>query len=183
MDIIYINKLFPKQPPEKYYGNKEYKRLFEFNQFFYRKNDKINFNNFQNYSFKNNSFNLTNYIDNLDLVKHFKLDISEFKYNLNDFNYQKFNYTKLNKYLNKKASQMSFRLLEGNGKAIYLFGVEDDGSILGLTHLEIEITFLLFSKIVNLIGATIKKIRIYRTMMDNKFIMSIRIYSNIKIDI
>ena len=38
----------------------------------------------------------------------------------------------------KKASQMLFRLNEGNGKAVYLIGVEDNGICRGIPFDELE---------------------------------------------
>jgi len=68
--LTYIDKTIPTQPPEKEYGNKEYKRY------------------------------LINHPNN---------------------NQEKF--------IEKRATQMLFRLIEGNSKAIYIFGVEDNGII------------------------------------------------------
>ena len=36
--------------------------------------------------------------------------------------------TKIKKY----ATQLKFRIIEGNGKAIYIIGLEDDGNIIGI---------------------------------------------------
>ena len=37
-------------------------------------------------------------------------------------------------FINRRASQMLYRLLEGNGKAIYLIGVDDNGKIYSLNE-------------------------------------------------
>ena len=37
-----------------------------------------------------------------------------------------------NDFINKRASQMLYRLIEGKGKAVYLLGVDDDGKIYSL---------------------------------------------------
>jgi len=42
------------------------------------------------------------------------------------------------KKINKYATQLKFRLVEGKGKAIYLLGVQDDGTIIGVPNNKIE---------------------------------------------
>ena len=79
--LSYIDKTIPKQPPEKEYGNKEYKR--------YLKNHP-----------KNNQ----------------------------------------ERFIEKRATQMLYRLIEGNGKALYLFGIDDDGEIVGMSKEELDST-------------------------------------------
>ena len=102
--IEYVNKTIPKQPPEKEYGNTEYKRYLFF------KNKK--------------------------------------RSSLMDF-------------YEKRASQMLFRLCEGNGKALYLLGIDDDGQIVGMTPQEMEFTLNHLKSIVKKIDAKIKMIRAY----------------------
>ena len=98
MNINYINKIIPKQGPEQYYGNKEYKRNIQIHD------------------------NLTMY---------------------------------------KRATQMLFRINEGNGKAIYLIGIDDNGSIVGLNKKELLLSIKSIKKISNQIHAKINKIYIY----------------------
>ena len=38
--------------------------------------------------------------------------------------------------INKRITQMKYRLYEGNGEALYFIGVMDDGSLLGLSEEE-----------------------------------------------
>ena len=102
-NMIYINKLIPKQPPEKEYGNKEYKRMFSIRG-------------------HNNS---------------------------------------IKKLVMKRASQLLFRLIEGEGKAIYLLGIDDNGEVIGLNKQEMETTINFMKKIVEETKGTIKIIRIY----------------------
>ena len=126
-NIIFKNLIIPKQKPEKFYGNIEYKR---------------------------------------SLI-------------LKGNNNQKLQSIK------KKASQMLFRLLEGNGKALYILGIEDNGEIYGLNESELKLTLNTFYKIVNDIKAKIKIIRIYNGMNNkiNKigYVCAIRIYLPIEI--
>ena len=121
---LYMDKLFPNQPPEKEDGNKEYKRCL-----------KINNPNVKN---------------------------------------------KLN-YLDKKATQMLYRLNEGDGKAVYLVGVDDDGFACGISKVELIQTYKYIEKITNIINAKIKNIRIYKSKT-NKYIMSIRLFIDISFD-
>ncbi|RZN62100.1 MAG: GTP-binding protein, partial [Methanonatronarchaeia archaeon] len=51
------------------------------------------------------------------------------------------------------ASQLKYRLLEGNGSARYLIGVRDDGSIRGLTQKEFKETVEVITEISSDIGA------------------------------
>lgn len=78
------------------------------------------------------------------------------------------------KYFNKKATQMLYRIMEGNGKAVYLIGIDDNGCAIGITMKELEETLDIIKKISKIINANIKKIRIYKSK-NNKNIMSIRI--------
>lgn len=112
--LTYIEKKIPNQPPEKEYGNKEYKRY---------------------------------------LINHPK-------------NNQE-------KFIEKRATQMLFRIIEGNGKAVYLFGVEDDGKIKEMDENQLQTTIFFLKKIASSIKALIKKIRIYKSK--NGFVCSARI--------
>lgn len=112
--LTYIEKKIPNQPPEKEYGNKEYKRY---------------------------------------LINHPK-------------NNQE-------KFIEKRATQMLFRIIEGNGKAVYLFGVEDNGKIKEMNENQLQTTIFYLKKIAGSIKALIKKIRIYKSK--NGFVCSARI--------
>ena len=115
---IHLTQL-PNQPPEIYYGNKEYKISLD-------------------YSDKNSN---------------------------------------ISKILEKKASQMLFRLNEGNGKAIYLIGVEDNGFAKGIQINELFISLYHLLKISNIIGSIISKINIYKG--SKGFIATIRLIKQI----
>lgn len=82
---------------------------------------------------------------------------------------------KLNSKINKRASQLRFRLEEGHGKALYIIGIKDDGNVEGIN---IELLFkslnFLF-KMVEIINAVIKNIRIYKTVNENKYVCTARI--------
>ena len=96
-----LNKI-PNQPPENYYGNKEYK-------IFLGSNDKR-------------------------------------KRNI----------------LEKKATQMLFRIHEGKGIAKYIVGIKDNGEAIGINKNKIYSSLINLHKIVNIINADVKKIRFYK---------------------
>ena len=120
INVELINTQIPNQPPELYYGNKEYKERLDFESNIKKK-----------------------YID---------------------------------KVLNKKASQMRFRLIEGDGKALYMIGVKDNGDACGISLNILLQSLFFFIKITNIIGAHIKIIRIYRGYKG--YVSSIRVYLN-----
>ena len=71
------------------------------------------------------------------------------------------------KKLDKRATQMLFRLIEGEGKALYLLGIEDNGDVRGLTKDELVLTLNNIKLIAKSIDADIKKIRIYKGGLGN----------------
>ena len=77
------------------------------------------------------------------------------------------------KFIEKRATQMLFRLIEGEGKALYLFGVDDNGDIREMNKKELDNTIYSLKKIVLSISAKIKKLRIYTG--GNGFICTARI--------
>ena len=75
-----------------------------------------------------------------------------------------------NRFINKRASQMLYRLIEGEGKAVYLLGVEDDGKIYSLKNEIIYETINYLKLIARTIEADIVVIRIY-----NNNVLSVRL--------
>ena len=59
------------------------------------------------------------------------------------------------------ASQMIYRLYEGEGKAIYILGVSDSGNVIGISQEELDETINTILKAVTIINAESKKARIY----------------------
>ncbi|WP_338603482.1 GTPBP1 family GTP-binding protein [Sulfolobus tengchongensis] len=57
--------------------------------------------------------------------------------------------------LQELASQMKYRLEEGNGEAFYIIGVSDEGELIGLTKEELEESIVTLNKIASLINAKI----------------------------
>lgn len=113
-----LNKI-PNQPPENYYGNKEYKIFLEFK-------DK-----------------------------------------------------RKNSILEKKATQMLFRIHEGKGIAKYIVGIKDNGEAIGINKSKIYSSLINLHKIVNIIDADLKKIRFYKG--SSGFIFVAHVYRDIEL--
>jgi GTPase len=62
----------------------------------------------------------------------------------------------------KRVTQLLYRIYEGNGKAIYIIGLEDNGVPFGVSELEIKESIKLLSIMSGKINATIKSIRYYK---------------------
>lgn len=78
-------------------------------------------------------------------------------------------------FLNRRATQMKYRLLEGNGKAIYILGIENCGRVDGMNDKELKTTLQNIKKIADIINARINKIRIYKTEQKMNKIATVRI--------
>lgn len=65
-------------------------------------------------------------------------------------------------FISKRASQMLYRLVEGRGKAVYMLGVNDNGSIYSLDKKLIEETIKYVRLIANEINAYVNVVRIYK---------------------
>ena len=80
----------------------------------------------------------------------------------------------------KTASQMLYRLLEGNGKAIYIIGIHDDGENVGINLKETfeSIHFLIDSS--KIIQATVKSIKIYQG--EKGYITTIRLHLSVDLN-
>lgn len=65
--------------------------------------------------------------------------------------------------LEKRGTQMLFRLREGNGKAIYLVGVEDNGQTdTGLTYEDFQASLITFFRITESTSIKINKLIVYK---------------------
>ena len=76
-------------------------------------------------------------------------------------------------FYHKRATQMQYRLHTGNGKALYIIGVEDNGINQGVSQSELEISLKNIKTITELINAEIRNIRIYNGL--NGKIATVRI--------
>ena len=65
-------------------------------------------------------------------------------------------------FIEKRASQMLYRLIEGEGNAIYMLGVDDDGKIYSLDEKIIDETIQNLKLIAEKIDALINVVRIYK---------------------
>jgi elongation factor 1-alpha len=59
------------------------------------------------------------------------------------------------------ATQMKSRLSEGNGSAVYLLGVTDDGEPIGLSEIELEESLAVLRSIATEVGAVIDRVERY----------------------
>ena len=78
------------------------------------------------------------------------------------------------------ASQMKWRVSEGNGEAIYYIGINDNGSFYGLNYNEINISIKILKEITNIINVKINNIN--KNKINNKYyaIINIKNISNKK---
>ena len=82
------------------------------------------------------------------------------------------------KFINKKATQMLFRLNEGAGRALYLIGVEDNGIASGIRWDEVLATLVNFICMTDIIkGSAIRTFNIYKTFC-GKYVCTFRIILN-----
>ena len=82
-----------------------------------------------------------------------------------------------NFFYQKKAVQMQYRLHVGNGKALYLIGIEDNGSNRGISDDYLNKSIKNINKIAEIISADIKSIRIYQGLIGK--VASVRIENDI----
>lgn len=109
------------------------------------------------------------YLDN-ETIEQMKIKKNKSKEFIDNFK----NIKNINK-LNKRASQLKFRLEEGRGKALYMIGITDKGNNDGI---DIEILFRSINylyKMVDIINADIKTLKIYKGKDAGKYICSSRI--------
>ena len=95
--------------------------------------------------------------------------------------YKRLLYLKNRKNFPQKATQMLYRIYEGNGDALYLLGIEDNGEIGNVSKKGILETAECLKEISKIIDANIKSIRIYELKNENRCVASVRIYKNIRI--
>ncbi len=76
--------------------------------------------------------------------------------------------------LNKRSTQLLFRLNEGDGKALYIIGLEDNGIVYGIQDNILIKSIENIIKMTKIINVNIKNINIYNGI--NGYISSIRIF-------
>ena len=85
-------------------------------------------------------FQKEEYYGNIEYKRYFYLN------NHNPYRFQKY------------TTQLNYRLYEGDGKAIYIIGVDDNGSVIGLTDSSINENLLYLKRMCEEIKVTIKLI-------------------------
>ncbi len=78
--------------------------------------------------------------------------------------------------LNRRITQMKYRLYEGNGEAFYFIGVNDDGTIKGITEEEYKESIINLELLANKNNATI--IKISENVKNNKWVGEFLIREN-----
>ena len=82
---------------------------------------------------------------------------------------------KLEKKINKRASQLRYRLEEGHGRSLYMIGIKDDGTTEGIDIEKLFKSLNFLFKMADIINATIKNIRIYMGNLEGRYIFTARI--------
>lgn len=127
-----------------------------------------------------NLFNINNNIQSETEYNTVKLSITrqlipkqpkENYYGNREYKYKITNINSLKK--DKRATQCLFRLYEGNGKAVYFIGVDDDGNIKGLSLNDMIVSLSNIKTITDIIDASIYKISIYS--FDDKYYVILKI--------
>jgi len=85
--------------------------------------------------------------------------------------------SKMNFKCNKLASQMMYRLYEGEGKAVYIIGILDNGLPVGLNETDIYKTITMFNNITKIINCNINNIRMYNK--NDNYILTFRLSKEI----
>ena len=153
--MIFIRDSIPNQPKEKYYGNREYKLHLAF--------DKISMKHIKLYEFESDDetgdivTGDNNDETNIQIEKHLKTNSCEKHFGIS--NMMRLN--NLNK-LNKRATQMLFRLNEGKGKALYIIGIDDDGTADGIPLSYIVESYHYLLQMCDIINAKLNTFRVYK---------------------
>ena len=95
----------------------------------------------------------------------------EYKISLNYTNYKKQIFTNI---VNKKATQLLYRLNEGGGETIYIIGINDNGTTIGILLDDLIKSCTFLDKLCKINNAIFNRILIYRGSYG--FIATIRIY-------
>lgn len=83
--------------------------------------------------------------------------------------------------MQKKSTQLLFRLNEGNGRALYLIGVEDCGQVTGISENEMLMSIDNFIQMSQIVKCRVEKINVYRLAVDNDVSMAYRYIAAIRI--
>jgi elongation factor 1-alpha len=83
--------------------------------------------------------------------------------------------------IQKYATQMKFRLIEGNGEAVYLIGVQDDGNIIGVPNKLLKSYTRIIKDICQEINSKISDISYIKLPQIKHSIMMVRIIANFEL--
>lgn len=84
--------------------------------------------------------------------------------------------------IEKYATQLKFRLIDGKGSALYLIGVSDDGHIIGLDNATINYHIDTMKKIAETVNSTVVNIDKNPVKDTNKQFLIIKIQANFDLD-
>lgn len=84
--------------------------------------------------------------------------------------------------IEKYATQLKFRLIDGKGTALYFIGVSDDGHIIGLERSTIKYHIDTMTKIAETVNSKIVNIDINPVKDTNKQFLIIKIQANFNLD-
>jgi len=77
--------------------------------------------------------------------------------------------------IQKYATQMKFRLIEGDGSALYLIGVQDDGNIIGVPNELLKTYSTIIESICQEINSQISDISYIKVPQIHRSIMLVRV--------
>jgi len=83
--------------------------------------------------------------------------------------------------IHKKSTQLLFRLNEGNGRALYLIGVEDSGRVSGLAKDDMLTSLDNFIQMSQIIKCRVEKINVYHIVCPDAHLESDRFIATIRI--
>lgn len=78
------------------------------------------------------------------------------------------------KKITKLASQMKWRLYEGDGKALYILGITDEGDALGITEKDLHETLCVIDEATKRIKSDIVSAKIYDK--EGYYVCTVRVY-------
>ena len=78
------------------------------------------------------------------------------------------------KKITKLASQMKWRLYEGDGKALYILGITDEGDALGITEKDLHETLCVIDEVTKRIKSDIVSAKIYDK--EGYYVCTVRVY-------
>lgn len=75
----------------------------------------------------------------------------------------------------QRSTQLLNRLIVGDGKALYLLGLSDDGQTKGIKLDRLSISINNVCQIANNVGGAVRRVAIYNTRIPNQYVASVRL--------